>query len=220
MRAILAPPVVCVLTRARGTTGSAERNRLLDRIAGMAAAGATMIQVRERNLDDRQLLAFIEELKGTVAGTSTLVTVNDRVDLALAAGADGVHLKSDAPSVRDVRSVVGPHLMVGRSIHSVEEARSAQADGGCDYVLFGTVYRSASKPDTHPIAGVDGLAAVCRAVSVPVLAIGGITVSRAAEIRAAGAAGIAAISLFAEAQDPASVVEALRRALTPSEPDV
>jgi thiamine-phosphate pyrophosphorylase len=213
-------PAICILTRARGSSGSPERGRLLERLSAGARAGATMIQIRERQLDDRHLLAFIADLQAAVAGTNVRVLVNDRTDVAMAAGADGVHLKSDAPSPADVRRIVPHGFVIGRSIHSLEEAVASVNAGGCDYLLFGTVFPSRSKPDDHPVAGLETLRQVCNAVQVPVLAIGGITESRAAQAAAAGAAGVAAISLFAETRDMAVTVSELRRALTPTEGSV
>ena len=95
-----------------------------------------------------------------------------------------------------MRELLPADALVGRSVHSVEEAIDAEEDGGCDYLTFGTVYPSVSKPAGHRTAGVKGLGAVCRAVHLPVLAIGGIDAARAPEIAAAGASGIAAIGMF------------------------
>ena len=205
---------ICVVTRARGAAGSAERGALIERLAAAASAGADMIQVRERLFDDRALLAFVQELIRAVEPTTCRVLVNERTDIALAAGAAGVHLRSDSPAPSDVRAIVPAGFIIGRSVHALEEATFTAAAGGCDYRLFGTVFPSASKPDGHPIAGVAALADVCRAVTLPVLAIGGITAARAAEAAAAGAAGVAAISWFSEARDIAEAVSTLRDALT------
>jgi thiamine-phosphate diphosphorylase len=207
-------PAICVVTRARGTADSVERGALLDRLAAAAAAGATMVQVRERQFDDRQLLEFLRQVISAVRPAGTLVLVNDRTDVAIAADADGVHLKSDAPPVEEVRRLAPAPFTIGRSVHSEEEAAAAESSGGCDYLLFGTVFRSPSKPGDHPTAGIDGLQRVCRRVRIPVLAIGGITVSRAADVVTAGASGVAAISLFSDAHDIAGLVHALKDALT------
>jgi thiamine-phosphate diphosphorylase len=213
----LTRPVLCVITRVRGSAGSAERELLLARLADAAAAGATLIQVRERLLSDRDLVGFTRELVSRIGATGARVLVNDRLDLALAAGAHGVHLKSDGPGAADVRSLVPSGFIVGRSIHSEAEARVHTLDGGLDYLLFGTVFRSESKPEGHVPAGLDALSRACAATPVPVVAIGGIDVDRARDIARAGAAGIAAISLFANAVDVAAVVSRLRDALTVAE---
>ncbi len=179
-----------------------------------------MIQVRERHMDDRSLLAFVQELVALSHGTACRVVVNDRVDIALAAGAHGIHLKSDSISVADARQIVTPITMVGRSVHGPDEAAAVAAAGGCDYLVFGTVFPSSSKTEDHPIAGIEGLTRVTRGVQLPVIAIGGINVSRAKEARAAGAAGVAAISFFTEAPDIARAVHELRDALTGKERNV
>lgn len=207
-------PVVCVVTRGRGETGSEERQRLIARLVTAARAGANMVQVRERNFDDRALAAFLAELIAALRPEGTRVIVNERTDIALTTGADGVHLKSDAPPAGAIRRIVPPGFMIGRSVHSDAEAVGAERAGGCDYLTFGTVFRSSSKVEDHPVAGLEALRHTCAAVSLPVVAIGGIVPSRAEEVRRAGAAGVAAISLFAEAQDIAAVTAALRGALT------
>ncbi len=210
----LAGPIICIVTRARGSSGSPERASLVSRLASAAAAGASMIQIRERQLDDRAVLEFAQELIRATSGTSCLVTINDRTDIAIAAGAAGVHLKSGAVSAADVRRITPPEFVVGRSVHSMDDATAAEREGGCDYLFFGTVFPSTSKPADHPIAGIEGLRAVCARVSLPVVAIGGITPFRAPAVAAAGAAGAAAIGLFAEARDTAEAVASLRSALT------
>jgi thiamine-phosphate pyrophosphorylase len=208
------------VTRGRGASGSDERLRLLDRLAAAARAGADMIQIRERQFDDRSLWRFVEEVIAAVRPVGTRVLLNERTDVALASGADGVHLKSDGPPAADVRRVVAWDFLIGRSVHSASQAREVEAAGGCDYLFFGTVFRSASKPENHPLAGVEELQRACAAVGLPVIAIGGISVPRIGEVRAAGAAGIAAISLFAEAADVADMTRSVRRALTLPHGDV
>jgi thiamine-phosphate pyrophosphorylase len=208
-------PGLCIVTRARGRDGSVERHALLDRLAAAADAGATMVQVRERQFDDRDLLTFLQELIARVRPAGAQVMVNDRTDLAMAAGADGVHLKSHAPPTADVRRIAPPGFLIGRSVHGEDEAAAVEAAGGCDYLIFGTVFPSPSKPVDHPVAGVNGLAAVCRRVRLPVLGIGGITPERIGAVLDAGAAGIAAVSLFADADDVSATVGAVRDALTP-----
>jgi thiamine-phosphate pyrophosphorylase len=208
------------VTRARGVAGSPERLALLGRLAAAASSGAAMIQVRERHLDDLGLLAFVGELLAVCDGTQCLVIVNERTDVAFAAGAHGVHLRSDSISAQDARLVLGHDAVVGRSVHSVREAEAVTTAGGCDYLVFGTIYPSASKSEGHPVAGIEALREVCSAVSLPVVAIGGLTVARAAEAARGGAAGVAAISLFAEATDIGRVVGDLRNALTPQQGNV
>ena len=189
-------PVMCMVTDRRrlGTGWEAD---LLGRVAAAARAGVHLIQVRERDLDSRSLAHFTSQAVDAVRGTTARVLVNDRIDIALAAGAHGVHLRADSVSAHRVRAIAPRGFVVGRSVHSPEELTRANDGGGLDYVLFGTVFDTASKPGA-PAAGLDALRAIVAATSIPVLAIGGITAARARQIGRAGAAGIAAIGLFAD----------------------
>lgn len=192
-----------VTDRRRYEAGSDAGNlaQLLAAIRRAARAGIQLVQIRERELTDRMLLAFVKDAIAAVRDTPARVLVNERTDIAVAAGAAGVHLRSTSASAARVRATAPDEFLVGRSIHSREEAESAVREGGCDYLLFGTIYQSTSKPDVHPAAGVDALRTVCAASPLPVLAIGGITLGRAAEVARAGASGIAAISLFAHGSE-------------------
>ena len=159
-------------------------------------AGATMVQIRERDLDDAVLLDLAARLVRQSAPAAVKVVVNDRVDVAMAAGAAGVHLPASGAPPERVRAITPSGFLIGRSVHSEAEALAAERTGACDYLVFGSVYPTASKPPGHEPAGIDALARVCRTVKLPVLAIGGITASRARAVARAGAAGIAAIGLF------------------------
>jgi thiamine-phosphate diphosphorylase len=123
------------------------------------------------------------------------VVVNDRVDVALACGADGVHLRHDSVRVQAVRTIAPHGFLVGRSVHGPAEAEGA---GPVDYLIAGTVFPTPSKPAATPTLGLDGLAEVVRTVPIPVLAIGGITRDRLDEVATTGAAGVAGIGLFIE----------------------
>jgi thiamine-phosphate pyrophosphorylase len=203
-------PIVCVVTRALET--SARNQDLLVRLRAAAEAGACLVHVRERALDDKSLAAFVRAVVRSVADTGAQVVVNDRADIAIAAGAAGVHLRSDSTDAAAVRSIAPDGFIVGRSVHSASEATTAESFGGCDYFVFGTVYQSTSKNADDPIAGVAALHEVCAKVRTPVLAIGGITVARVPEIARAGAAGIAAITLFADTGDVGRTVRDARAA--------
>jgi thiamine-phosphate pyrophosphorylase len=168
---------------------------LVDRAAAAAARGAGVVQLRERDLPDAELLDLAVRLVETLGGRAA-VLINDRVDVALAAGAAGVHLRGDSPPASRLRTMVPPGFTIGRSVHSLEEIDAAAGDGGCDYLMFGTVFPSAGKPEGHPVAGLERLAAACRRSPLPVIAIGGITPDREAEIARAGAAGLAAVGWF------------------------
>jgi thiamine-phosphate diphosphorylase len=164
-------------------------------------AGVDLLQIREPDLSAGELGALVRELRARLADTAACVIVNDRVDVALAADAHGVHLKSDSIPTALVRRQVPAGFLVGRSVHTVDEARIAAAEGA-DYVIFGTVFPSGSKPRDHRTAGLDALASVAGAVQIPVLAIGGISLNTVAAAAEAGAAGVAAIGLFFDAAGP------------------
>jgi thiamine-phosphate diphosphorylase len=196
-------PSICLVTP--GTPGLRREHAgegsidVVDLAARASASGVDIVQLREPQLSDTTLVATVRRVLDLVDRSRTAVLVNDRVDVALAAGADGVHLRADAMRASRVRPMTPAGFLIGRSIHSADEARDAEEDGGVDYLIFGTVFPSAGKPADHPVAGLAALADVCSTTRVPVLAIGGITASRVSEVAAAGAAGIAAIGMFVDA---------------------
>ena len=192
-------PVVSMVTdrrRYRARTDQDRIERLIEDAARAARAGVDLIQVRERGLDDRTLLALVRRIGTACAGSRAILLVNGRSDIALAAAAGGVHLPASSPSASRVREIVPSGFVIGRSVHRAAEARAGEQTGGSDYLIFGTVYPSAGKPAGHPSSGPEALRRVCHAVRLPVLAIGGVVPARAHEIAAAGAAGIAAIGMF------------------------
>ena len=163
-----------------------------------AQSGIDLIQVRERDLEAAALAALVTEVLAATRSTLTRVVVNDRLDVALACGAGGVHLRGDSVPVSAVRGLVGAGFLIGRSVHRVDEVEEA---AGADYLIAGTVFPTASKPDSsgsQPLLGVEGLTALVRAARAPVLAIGGISDDRIGELAATGVAGFAAIGLFAD----------------------
>jgi thiamine-phosphate diphosphorylase len=168
---------------------------LVARVTTAPERGADVIQVREPDLRDTALLDLVRQTLDAVRDRAR-VFVNDRADIALAAGAAGVHLRGDGPPASRVRAIVPAGFMVGRSVHTLDEIDAAVADGGCDYLMFGTVFPSAGKPDGHPVAGLDRLAEACRRSPLPVIAIGGMTPDREADVTRAGAAGLAAVGWF------------------------
>jgi thiamine-phosphate pyrophosphorylase len=181
-----------------GTPGEQIR-LLLEKIETAAHAGVDWIQIREKDLDARRLAALVRDAKGR-AGATCRILVNDRLDVALAAGADGVHLGESGLPVAEVRRYLQEHskgreFLLGVSTHAVTSVQEAEANGA-DYTIFGPVFATPSKLQYGPPRGLQELAAGCRVASMPVIAIGGITLENARECVAAGAAGIAAIRLF------------------------
>lgn len=188
---------------------------LITRVAWLARAGVDLIQVREGDLADAALVALVRGAVAAAAGTVARVLVNDRADVAVAAGAHGVHLRGDSVAARRVREWVPAAFLVGRSVHAIGEAREAERAGGCDFLLFGTVFPSRGKPASHAMVGVEGVRAACAAVALPVVAIGGIDARRVADVAAAGASGIAAVDLLfdvSDAREARARVESARRA--------
>ena len=171
-----------------------------------------MIQVREKDLDGGPLLRLTETILRAAAGRAP-VLVNDRLDVALAAQAAGVHLPASGLDVGAVRRQVGPTVMIGRSVHSVSSARAAENEGA-DFVLFGPVFETASKAAYGPPQGVEVLRRVVEAVRIPVWAIGGITSETAKALRGLPIAGVGAIGAIAEAADAATAVRALLEAIS------
>lgn len=188
-------PVVCMIT---APIAADAEDALIQRIAAAARAGTHLIQIRQPQLEALALTRLAERALRAIKDTRTRLLVNDRVDVALAAGAHGVHLRGDSMAAARVRAIAPPGFVIGRSVHSYEEALAGERGGGLDYLLFGSVFPTASKPGVAP-AGVDALARTCGAVALPVLAIGGMTASTLAPVARAGAAGFAAIGLFADA---------------------
>jgi thiamine-phosphate diphosphorylase len=199
-------PIICLVTGGHGDIAG-----LLDRIRAAARAGVDLVQIREPQLPDRELVDVTRRACDAAEGTATRIVVNDRLDVALAASADGVHLRGSSFSAARVRAKAGDGLLIGRSVHSLDEAIAVERDGGCEYLLFGTVFASPSKPEGHRIAGVDALREVCRRVKLPVVAIGGVTTATVFDVSAAGAAGIAAIGLYEDVESIPFTVEFVRR---------
>ena len=196
-------PGVLFVTDRRRTSG-----RPIEEVTARALdGGVSRVQVREKDLDGGPLLRLVQTVL-RAAGGRALVLVNDRLDVALAARAAGVHLPAAGLDLAAVRRYAGPALLIGRSVHSVEEARAAERDGA-DFVLFGPVFETASKARYGPPQGVEALRRTVDAVRLPVWAIGGITASTARSLRGAPIGGIGAIGAIAVAADPAAAVRVL-----------
>jgi thiamine-phosphate pyrophosphorylase len=166
-----------------------------DWLRRLAVAGVGALQIREKDLDDRAVLELAREARAALPPTAA-VLVNGRLDIALAARADGAHLPADGVPVDALRRRFGPDVLLGRSTHTVEEVEAALREGA-DYVVFGPVYPTPSKEQYGPPRGLDELARAAR-LPIPVYALGGVTLSRFAEVAETGAAGVAGIRLFQE----------------------
>jgi thiamine-phosphate pyrophosphorylase len=201
---------LCVVTsRQRVRLSSSE---LIRRIRWLALAGVDLVQIRERDLRDRELTSLVRDAVEVARNTPARVIVNDRVDIAIAANAAGVHLREDSVPLARIRSIAPPEFLVGCSIHDIDRARALSA---CDYLLFGTVFPSGGKPEGHAVAGLEQLRAVCAVAGPPVVAIGGVTPARAADVVRSGAAGVAAVESLlsaSSAQQAQDVVAAFRGA--------
>jgi thiamine-phosphate diphosphorylase len=192
-------PLICLITdRRRLATrlaldpdGQEIGARLTDLVALAADASIDLVQVREPDLPTRTLDEWVGRFLDVVGSRETRIVVNDRLDVALAAGAHGVHLKDRPIVIERIRTAAPRGFLVGRSIHSPEQAD----DAGADYLVFGTVFPTRSKPDVPP-AGLDRLEAAVRRARAPVLGIGGVTPGCLAEVASTGAAGVAAVDLF------------------------
>ena len=170
--------------------------RILNLVQAAVAAQVSLVQIREKMLSTRVLYDLVVRAVSTARDSSTRLLVNDRFDVARAAGADGVHLTTTSLPPSVVREACGPEFLLGASTHSLDEARAARA-GGADFLVFGPVFETESKRAYGPPQGLDKLREVTRELEgFPVLAIGGITLDNAASCYAAGAAGIAGITLF------------------------
>ena len=192
-------PLICLVT-------DRQRADPVAQAAAAAAAGVDLIQVRERGIEAAALASLVRRVLDVVRHTATQVVVNDRLDVALACGADGVHLRADSIAVTDVKRIAPAGFLVGRSIHSASEAAAADAD----YFVAGTVFPTSSKPEQRVHLGADGLRSIVEATRTPVLAIGGVTFDTLDAIVRAGAAGIAAIGLFAVTEPIDVLVRTLR----------
>lgn len=177
---------ICLVTDRRRTDPVAQAQ-------AAAAAGFDLVQVRERDLDGAALAMLVRAVLDVVRGRSTRVIVNERLDVALACGADGVHLRADSIAAADARRIAPSGFLIGRSVHSADEAAAA---GDADYLVAGTVFPTDSKPGLVSHLGETGLRTIVTATRAPVLAIGGVSVDRSAVVARTGAAGVAAIGLF------------------------
>jgi thiamine-phosphate pyrophosphorylase len=179
-------------------------------VEAAVSGGVDIVQLREKDMPAGPLLDLALRLRQITASRASLF-VNDRVDVALASGADGVQLGENSIPVEAARSLVGGDLLIGRSVHAVESAIDASR-AGADMLVFGTVFATASHPDQPP-SGVGPLAELSRHDTAPVLGIGGITADNVGEVVEAGASGASVITAITESPDPQNAARALRKAM-------
>ena len=188
-----------VITDRRLSRGRSHREVVEKAIAG----GATCIQLREKEISTRDLFAVAEELRAITREKGVAFIVNDRLDVALAVEADGVHLGQDDLPLTAARRIMPPGMILGASAGNLQEALAAQSLGA-SYLGAGAIFRTGTKMDAGEPIGLQALANLCRVVSIPVVGIGGINSDNARLVIAAGAAGVAVISSVVAASDIAA----------------
>lgn len=187
--------------------------RTLHDLAGLIAPSTTLVQLRDKHGSTRTMIEEARALDEVLAGTGIPLLINDRVDVALAAQADGVHIGQDDMPVADARLLLGRNAIIGLSIKTMAQAEAAPLDL-LDYVAIGGVYATTSKDNASPI-GIDGLRTIAQAIrkrkpGYPICAIAGINEANASDVIAAGADGVSVISALSLAPDPAAAAKSLR----------
>lgn len=202
---------LCLVTDRTQTRG----RDLVAVVGECLGAGLPAVQLREKDLGAAELATLGRRLRVATRERGALLIVNDRVDVALATGADAVQRTSASLPVDDIRAVAGARLRIGASVHSLDDAVDAERRGA-DWLVFGPVYDTPSKRRYGAPQGLDALAKVVGRVGIPVIAIGGITPARVAEVRAAGARGVAAIAAILDTPSPTDAVRRFLDALAAS----
>lgn len=202
------------------TDSDLSRGRTDAEIARLAyEGGADAVQLRMKNADGRSMLAQAKEIARAAEDYNRFFFVNDRVDIAMASGADGVHLgQSDIP-VEDARRMMGDDAIIGVSIHTVEQAREA-IDGGADYLGVGSIFTTATKADAVQAIGLDVVFQITQEFDVPVVAIGGINRGNIQDVIRAGADSAAVVSAVVAQDDPAAAAHELRDLILKVRPHV
>jgi thiamine-phosphate pyrophosphorylase len=176
-------------------------NRPLDEVVEAACrAGVRAVQLRERDLEGRELYELGKRIREITRAHDALLFINDRIDIARAIEADGVHLRESSLPIPIARKLLPENALIGASVHSVERAVAAQ-NQGADFLVYGTIFKTSSKPDLKEPAGVESIISVTRNVSIPVYAVGGIKPHRARMCIEAGAHGVAVVSAIMQSDD-------------------
>jgi len=177
-------------------------------VADALSAGVRSVQLREKDLPARRQFELALRMRSITSAHNARLLINDRIDIALAVGADGVHVGADSLPVAEVRKLLGTELLIGYSAHSVAEALQAERDGA-DFVTFGPVYQTPSKLKYGDPVGVPQLAAAASALAIPVFALGGVKISTIAEVMSSGCHGAAMISGIVSEPDPRNAARLL-----------
>lgn len=199
-----AAPRVYLVTDRHATGG----RPLVETVERALQGGADTVQLRDKDLPTNQLYATALRLREATRRHDAKLLINDRIDIAIAVDADGVHLPAASFAIADARTLLGDQRLIAVSTHSLEEARAADR-AGADFVVFGPIFETPSKRSYGPPQGLAKLEEVVRSVKVPVVAIGGIDQTNAAEVYATGARGVAAIRAILSAPDPADVARSM-----------
>jgi thiamine-phosphate pyrophosphorylase len=189
------------------------RRGIIGTVLAAVAGGASVVQLRDKGASDADLIALGRALKTALAGSGVSLIVNDRIAVAAAIGADGVHLGQADQGIEAARAAMGPGAIVGLSIQSVAHAEQADALP-IDYVGIGPVFATATKPDHAAPLGLGGLARVRAATALPAVAIGGLGVEHVPAVLDAGCDGLAIVSAICAASDPTAASRAFRQAVT------
>ena len=175
-------------------------------------AGTQFFQLREKDLDTRQLLSLAKNIQSETCQHDALLLINDRADIAKAIGANGVHLRSDSLPIRQVRQFLGSQAVIGKSTHTLDEVLAAEADGA-DFLVLGPIYETPSKKSYGPPLGLESLKTACQQCAIPIYAIGGINPERTKAVKNVGAYGVAVISAILESPAIPSITRQFLEAL-------
>ncbi len=201
MSACSLPPLYVVTDRHQ-----VGEDHLLQVLERLIPQGGMMLQLREKDLPTRTLLKWANTLVCWTDRYRVPLLINDRIDVVMAAGAHGVHLRGDSLPVRQARECLGPHRLIGASVHSADEAVQREQEGA-DFVVLGPIYDTPSKRAYGAALGVSVLEQASRRCRIPIFAIGGIELSRVAEVMQSGAYGVAVISSVFQSPSPVETVK-------------
>jgi thiamine-phosphate pyrophosphorylase len=191
----------------------AEGRDLVSLIKEAVRGGVTIVQLRAKGFETRRFLELATRMASVLKRRSVPLIINDRVDIALACGADGVHLGQDDMPLDKARQLLGKSKIIGVSVNTLKETREAERLGA-DYIGLGPIYATTTKDTDLPVLGPEGIRPMRQKIGIPIIAIGGINSGNAADVMKAGAAGIAVVSAILDATDPRSAAAELKKALS------